>query len=50
MDADKIVVLEQGRVVEQGTHQALLQLGGRYWQLWQHQQQEEEEATSNKDE
>lgn len=48
MDADKIVVLEQGRVVEQGTHQALLQLGGRYWQLWQHQQQEE--ATSNKDE
>lgn len=41
MDADKIVVLDQGRVVEQGTHPELIQLGGRYWQLWQHQQQEE---------
>lgn len=28
--ADRIVVLERGRVVEQGTHQALLALGGRY--------------------
>ncbi|HMW46673.1 MAG TPA: ABC transporter ATP-binding protein/permease [Cellvibrionaceae bacterium] len=40
MDADKIVVLDQGRVVEQGTHPELIQLGGRYWQLWQHQQEE----------
>lgn len=44
MDADKIVVLEQGRVVEQGTHAELIQLGGRYWQLWQHQQQEDEQG------
>ncbi len=41
MDADKIVVLEQGKVVEQGTHQELLQRNGAYWQLWQHQQSEE---------
>ena len=46
MDADKIVVLDQGRVVEQGTHLELLQLGERYWQLWQHQQQEETKSTN----
>ncbi|MGW7683274.1 ABC transporter ATP-binding protein [Kribbella sp. NPDC054772] len=32
--ADRIVVLEQGRVVESGTHAALLADGGRYAQLW----------------
>jgi ATP-binding cassette subfamily B protein len=32
--ADRIVVLEQGRVVEQGTHNALLAHGGRYASFW----------------
>ena len=40
-DADRIVVLEQGEVVEQGTHDALLAEEGRYAQLWQRQQAEE---------
>src|SRR5438128_10966532 len=32
-DADQIVVLDRGRVVEQGTHEELLELGGRYASL-----------------
>lgn len=32
-DADKIVVLEDGRVLEEGTHNALLTAGGRYADL-----------------
>ncbi|KAL6774150.1 ATM2 [Auxenochlorella protothecoides x Auxenochlorella symbiontica] len=35
---DKIVVLEQGRVVEQGSHAQLLAAGGRYAELWSRQQ------------
>ncbi len=37
-DADRIVVLDQGRVVEQGHHDSLLAAGGVYAALW-HQQQ-----------
>ena len=38
-NADKIVALENGKVVEEGTHQQLLANGGIYQQLW-HQQYE----------
>ncbi|TAG84747.1 MAG: hypothetical protein EAZ22_00220 [Cytophagales bacterium] len=34
MNADKIVVVESGKVVEQGSHQQLLQNQGAYYQLW----------------
>jgi len=40
VDADQILVLEHGRVVERGTHQELLAEGGRYAQLWTMQQRE----------
>ncbi len=33
--ADQIIVLEQGKVIEQGSHESLLQLNGRYAKLWQ---------------
>ncbi|MBY6185427.1 ABC transporter ATP-binding protein/permease [Marinobacter hydrocarbonoclasticus] len=39
VDADRIVVLDQGQIVEQGTHQQLLSLGGHYARLWALQQQ-----------
>ncbi|HUP92282.1 MAG TPA: ABC transporter ATP-binding protein/permease [Solimonas sp.] len=43
-DADEIVVLEQGRVVERGTHAGLLERGGEYARLWRLQQRERQEA------
>ena len=40
VDADRILVLEDGQLVEQGKHDDLLALGGRYTALWQAQQRE----------
>ncbi|HKL04525.1 MAG TPA: ABC transporter ATP-binding protein/permease [Roseovarius sp.] len=40
-DADRIVVLEDGQIVEQGTHAELLERQGRYASLWHRQQAEE---------
>ncbi len=41
MRADKIVVLEGGAVVEEGTHARLLEAGGLYRKLWEKQRKEE---------
>ncbi len=42
-DADNIIVLDKGRVKEQGNHEQLLNYQGIYANLWQIQQQEEQQ-------
>ena len=42
VDADRIVVLDQGAIVEQGTHHELLALEGRYKELWSTQLRSEQ--------
>ncbi|MGZ3181281.1 MAG: ABCB family ABC transporter ATP-binding protein/permease [Telluria sp.] len=43
-DAQQILVLDHGRIVERGTHHALLAAGGLYAQMWERQQARKEEA------
>jgi ATP-binding cassette subfamily B protein len=43
MNADQILVMDAGRIVERGTHAELLAASGRYAQMWALQQQEDEE-------
>lgn len=41
-DADRILVLDRGRIVEQGTHETLMAQRARYWELLRRQEVEEE--------
>ncbi len=43
-DCDQIIVFDRGRIVERGTHRALLDANGLYAELWWAQQHEESES------
>ena len=40
IDADQILVMDQGRIIERGSHQELLLQSGRYAEMWALQQEE----------
>jgi ATP-binding cassette subfamily B protein len=44
LDFDKIIVLEEGRIVEEGRHEALMERKGVYFQMYRRQQQEDVEG------
>ena len=46
MNADTILVMDGGRIVERGTHAALIEAGSRYARMWALQQQEEADTAS----
>ncbi len=50
VDADEILVLKDGRIVEQGNHKTLLQLNGVYALSWRHQQEKKEHQTKQEPE
>ena len=41
VDADQILVMDAGRIVERGSFRELIALNGRFAEMWQLQQQEE---------
>ena len=40
-DADQILVMDHGRIIERGTHQQLLAINSQYARMWELQRQEE---------
>ena len=45
--ADQILVMKEGKIVERGTHEELLNAGGEYAGMWTQQSQEEQKAESS---
>ena len=48
IDADEILVLQRGEIVERGSHRQLLANGGLYTAMWAHQQEEQKAETDPK--
>jgi ATP-binding cassette subfamily B protein len=48
VDAHQILVMEQGRILERGSHAELLAQGGRYAEMWQLQQSSADESAEHK--
>lgn len=48
VDADEILVLEQGQIIERGNHSSLIAANGYYAELWQLQLREEQEKNQEK--
>ena len=46
IDADKILVMDQGRIIERGTHRELLAENGQYAHMWALQQQKQDNSES----
>ncbi|MBU6500018.1 MAG: ATP-binding cassette domain-containing protein, partial [Rhodospirillales bacterium] len=44
VESDRIIVLDEGRVAEQGTHAELLALGGLYARMWALQAEQQDDA------
>ncbi len=49
VDADQILVMEQGRIVERGSHQSLLAAQGIYTRMWELQQEEHHQQAGEAD-
>ena len=48
-NADQIIVLDEGRIVESGTHRELLDVGGRYFSLYRMQFSDESQGDTDPD-